>query len=249
MNEEERDLFYLNIQEECLKNAEQFIKDAQLLRSKNSLGHAYSLAVLGLEEIARFWIIFFLYMGLYTENSIEVELANTKHVFKQRFAWLIFSSLFFSEWLKTTEYKEDLLKLLEEEKNGKISYKSYEKKINKLLKKESQKSPLAFKILQLNEEIKKLNSDYQIIEKKRKRGLYVMYNIFEKQIISTPDSFIPVEVIFIDTVQDFTDYVREVFNNMKTNLHRKQFVSSRLNFQQFAKEIRKIIDEIDEKDS
>lgn len=248
MNEEGRDLFYLNIQEECLKNAEQFIKDAQLLRSKNSLGHAYSLAVLGLEEIARFWIIFFIYMNFYTEDSIEVELANTKHVFKQRFAWSIFSSLIIIVWLETSEYKEEIAILVEELNAGKISYEAYEKKFNRLLKEESQKSPSASNVLRLEKEIKKLNADYQIVEKKRKRGLYVEYDISEKQIKSTPDSFIREDVKFIDTVQVFSDYVRDVFNAMKTNLHRKEFMSNLLEIRQFAEGIRKIIDEIDEKE-
>ena len=143
---------------------------------------------------------------------------------------------------------EDISKLLEEEKDGKISYKAYKIKLNRLLKKESQKSPVALNVLKLEKEIKKLNADYQIVEKKRKRGLYVEYDISEKQIKSTPDSFIREDVKFIDTVQVFSDYVRDVFNAMKTNLHRKEFMSNLLEIRQFAEGIRKIIDEIDEKE-
>ena len=242
---EESDLFYIKIQEECLKNAEQFIKDAQLLRRNNSLGHAYSLAVLGLEEIARFWIIYFVYMGFFTEDSIEVVLANKDHIFKQRFAWLVFSLLIHSEFLETSKYKEDISKLFEEKKDGKISYKVYERKFNKLLKEESQICPSALKVLQLNEEIKKLNIDYKIIEKNRKKGFYVEYNISEKQIINTPDSFILDDLIFIDTVQDYSVNVRDFFIIMNKNLQRRTFITERLNFQHIAEGIRKIIDEID----
>ncbi len=57
--------FYKKIAVNCYKNSLQFIVDADLLLKNNSIGHAYALAILGLEEHNRYiWILFF-------EKSLE----------------------------------------------------------------------------------------------------------------------------------------------------------------------------------
>ena len=67
--ESEKEKFYLLTLNTCLKNANQFLKDALVLKEKKSFGHAYSLGVLGFEELAKTWVFYCLFVGLYEEEN------------------------------------------------------------------------------------------------------------------------------------------------------------------------------------
>lgn len=89
--------FYKQIAVECYKNSLQFLVDAELLLKNNSTGHAYALAILGLEEFAKSLVALFVIGGYYKTNSKEVKDAFTKHSFKHFVAAGIFSSNLFSK--------------------------------------------------------------------------------------------------------------------------------------------------------
>ena len=89
--------FYLKLMETTLKNANQFRKDALLLRSNLSFGHAYSLAILGFEELAKSWFAFGLFIGTHLETGELVSRITSDHQVKQEIGWQTLASFILSD--------------------------------------------------------------------------------------------------------------------------------------------------------
>lgn len=225
--------FYLLIQEECLKNANQFCKDAVLLKGSGSLGHAYSLAVLGFEELSKFWIGMDLFFDVYDEESEEVKEVQKDHVNKQILGWNQVIAFFTLEYLEKTSKKEELSELIHLLSEGQLSLKAYNKKFRLLVESEVKENPDMKPMLDILDIEKTLKTDRCFVEKRRVAGLYVDINFKNRRIVSTPDSFILENTIFIDTLKGLLEFANEFFISIKKNLKRKEL-------QQFVKSVREL---------
>lgn len=92
--------FWKKIALECYKNSLQFLLDADLLLKNDSIGHAYALAILGLEEFAKSLVAVNVIGGYYKADSKEVKDAFTKHKFKHFVAAGTFSGNLFSKEIR-----------------------------------------------------------------------------------------------------------------------------------------------------
>ncbi len=221
--------FYLQIQEDCLKNANQFSKDAILLKENGSLGHAYSLAVLGFEELSKFWIGVDLFFDAYDEDSDEVKEVQKDHVNKQILGWNHVIGFFTLEYMEKTSKKEELSELIKLLSNGQLSLKAYNRKFKQLVQAEVKEDPDMSSMLDILEIERQLTADRCLVEKRRVAGLYVDIDFKNQKILSSPDSFILQDTIFLDTLKGLLDYANDTFHSLKQNLNRKklqQFVNS-----------------------
>ena len=222
--------FYLLLQETCLKNAEQFLTDAELLRKRGSFGHAYSLAVLGFEELSKFWMIHNLFFDIYDENDEQVQVMQSSHVNKHILGWNNFSFIVFQEYFYSSERKEEILELYEELNNEIISKKAYERKFRNIILSEIKSIPLAKKTLEIMDILEKLEADFTIMEKRKQKGFYVEYDLSKKQITYSPENFIYDNTLFIDAFSVIVDYAKTYHDSFKSNLKRKSIKECISNF-------------------
>ena len=145
---------YLKLQEVCLTNSERFLKDALILKKNHSFGHAYSLAVLGFEELSKFWFAFYLFFSYYDEKNNDLKVGFRNHISKQMYGWDVIASNIFMEWLEEATQNEQITLLLDDLRRGKIGYKKYEKLIYEIVQEESNKSEIANNILELDRIVK-----------------------------------------------------------------------------------------------
>lgn len=90
--------FYFDLCEKSLANAEQLLRNAELLHKKKSYGPAYSLAVLGFEELAKTWCGLYLLIGLHLESDKEVKELFYDHKAKHVMSWKSFKIVFNQLW-------------------------------------------------------------------------------------------------------------------------------------------------------
>ena len=237
MNDKKYD-FYLQIQEECLKNANQFCKDAIFLRENGSLGHAYSLAVLGFEELSKFWIGMDLFFDAYDEDGEEVKEVQKDHVNKQILGWNHVIGLFTFEYIEETTKKEDVSELINQLSNGQISQKAYIRKFSQLVQLEVKENPDMNSMLDILEIERQLTADRCLVEKRRVAGLYVDIDFKNRMVISSPDSFILEDTIFIDTLKGLLEIVNDLFISIKQNLNRKKLQQYVNNVREFSRQLR-----------
>ena len=103
--------FQLHAAEKCVINAEQFLNDAKLLRDKKSFGHAYSLAVLGFEELAKAAMLVNTFLGTQQEETKEIQKMLENHLQKQVYMWNQITAFIFLEWseiIKKSEFKDKI---------------------------------------------------------------------------------------------------------------------------------------------
>lgn len=245
--------FYLLLQETCLKNAVQFLTDAELLRNNGSFGHAYSLAVLGFEELSKFWMIHNLFFDIYDENDEVVQIMQSSHVDKHILGWNNFSFIVFQEYFHSSEKKEEILEIYEELNNEIISKKAFERKLRKIILSETESVPLAKKTLEIIDILAKLEADFTIMEKRKQEGFYVEYDLSKKQITYSPENFIYDDILFIDAFSVIVDYAKTYHDSFKSNLKRKsikEYISNfRKNVQLFKQELKKSEEETELKNN
>jgi len=229
----------------CLENVEQFLLDAELLKKNKSFGHAYSLAVLGFEELAKFWMAFYLFTGVYKETDEELDFFQKDHIYKQFTSWEVLAYLLMLAWIDETRYQDEIKQLVEQLQKGIISNKAYERKLRKLLQKESNELEIAKRILEIEEVIKQLNMNPEIMDNKKQRGFYVGFDLRNKKIEYTPSSFIEEDIILIETLRAHFEYSRELFLTIKNNLNRKATREDLENIRSLTRLLREKISEFE----
>lgn len=213
--------FYRKLMEAILNNANQFRKDAQLLREKLSFGHAYSLAILGFEELAKCWFVFGLFLGEYEASDDVVSDITSVHLTKQELGWQIIAVIIMMEWYEETKYHIEIQELLNQLKKGDINLETYTKKYLKFVEIESKSSDFAIRVLELKEVSEKFESDNRYMVRRKNEGLYVDFDLKKRKITSSPDKFILDDIQFIDTFDGFYLYTEELFKTLLDNLKRK----------------------------
>ncbi len=238
--------FFLKLAELTLNNAKQFLNDSKLLRDNRSFGHAYSLAVLGFEELSKCWVVLTLYIGGFKEEDEEIVLSTTNHTFKQIFGWSILASFIQSEYLETTKYRTRIKELGSQLTKGILSYKAYTKKLNEIVTEESKTSELAKAIIDLEDVINKINNDSAVMEKRKQEGFYVDYNIPSRIILNTPDSFNLEKTKFIETFDFFLQFSQNFYLGIKENRKRKSIQKGIQDLRRAMGAIRKSMEELDD---
>ncbi|MHA1667493.1 MAG: AbiV family abortive infection protein, partial [Candidatus Heimdallarchaeaceae archaeon] len=147
--------FYLKLMEVTLDNADQYRKDALLLREKLSFGHAYSLAILGFEELAKVWFAFGLFIGEFRETDDIASDITSDHLTKQEIGWQILSIAIMSEWLEQSKFMPKIQDLIQELVKGKISIQAYTKKFYNFAEIEGSSLEIARKVVELKEVLQK----------------------------------------------------------------------------------------------
>ncbi|MCE7749476.1 MAG: AbiV family abortive infection protein [Candidatus Heimdallarchaeota archaeon] len=213
--------FYSKLMKVILDNANQFRKDAQLLREKLSFGHAYSLAILGFEELSKCWFVFGLFLGEYEASDDIVSDITSVHLTKQELGWQIIAMIVMMEWFEETQFQDEIQELFKQLTKGVINLETYTKKYMKFAERESNSSDLAQRVLKLEEVSKKLEADNKYMMKKKNEGFYVDFDLIKRKITSSPDKFILGDIQFIDTFDGFYLYTEELFKAILDNLKRK----------------------------
>ncbi len=234
--------FYIKLMDVCLSNSEELLRNAITLRKNSSFGPAYSLAVLGFEELSKYWFTFGLFIGIYQESDEEVSLLQTNHIYKQHLGWQTLSNYILAEWLEQTIYKSEFEELWTKLSTKELSAKAYQRKFNELLKIDSESSNLAKAVLDLDDIIRKLKNDPKIMDSRRNQGFYVEFDLTKREITSTPDSFIYEHTIFIDTFDFFLNFSKDYFLELKGNLKRRKVQETISNFRKAFDLIRSILE-------
>jgi len=230
--------FYLELSEICLANTEQFSNDAILLRDNGSFGHAYSLAVLGFEELAKTWIFFDLYLGITINTDEIVDFIQWDHKTKQLYLWNMFANLIRLEWLKVTQYRKEIAEI-----NENIPEKEAERIIRQFIKKDCDNienndlANIASTLLQSEDVLNQLNADQKLMEKKKKKGFYVDFDIKNQKIKNDPLKF-PENPIFIETLSGFVNYTKIFFTSLKENIDNPQLQTFVHGSKKFMEKIR-----------
>ncbi len=195
--------FYIKLIEVCLQNSEGLLNDSLILRKNSTFGSAYSLAVLGFEELAKYWFVFGLFIGSYQESDKEVSYLQKDHVYKEHLSWQTLHYYVLGQWIEETQFKAEYKDLWNKYLKEELSLKAYQRKFKEVLKLESESSNLAKAMLDLDNIIKKLQIDPKAMDSRRNQGFYVEFDLQKREIISTPDSFIYENTIFVDTFEFF----------------------------------------------
>jgi len=164
--------------EECLKNVDQYINDVRTLIDRKSYGHAFSLAILAKEELAKATSYFIVSSGVIDANDKAgkklLKLLHSKHELKIGFAYLL---LFVPEMISKLKDHVKKSKLpTREERIRDISIDLFDSSI----------IPLVSKMV--DEHKRK----WRKIQKLKLKGFYV--DIDKNGTIITPDKFTEDEV-------------------------------------------------------
>ncbi len=240
--------FYRKLMQVTLENTNQLRKDALLLREKLSFGHAYSLAILGFEELAKCWFVFGLFIGEYQEKDELVLDITSNHLTKQELGWLIIAELVLMDWFEQTEFKSEIQEIAKQVRKGEISLESYTKKYLKYADIESKSSDVAKRVMELKEILEKLESDNKFMVRRKNEGFYVDFDLKKRKITSSPDKFILDDIQFIDTFNGFYLYTEEILRSIVDNLKRKSIQEGLKNMRTFFGQFRDYFEK-QEKDS
>lgn len=159
-----------------LKNAEQYITDAEVLVKKRSYGHAFALAVLGEEELAKAVMYYLCAEGIFgIEGKWRKD--SLRHVRKQRFA---FGIAFMYEIILIVE---EAMNFAQKKAKGNTPRfgKIFEKKMAEILQKEQKL--VASKHGDFYEHLK----PFEELQKKREKAMYVEANLRKGEVTSPKD--------------------------------------------------------------
>ena len=176
----------LKASEECLKNARQFVKDAERLIESSSFGHAFSLLVLADEEMGKSLMFLFSLFGLSLKRSFLRSHARKQFVqLGMSLAWTILDLLRIENIMKAAREVKDVekRKLLIVEEMKKIAEMDEDEMRNRL-------QPAI-------EETMTLFKDLDI---RKQRGLYV--ELHNDGAVTTPNDVSEEEVSqYLDSVK------------------------------------------------
>jgi len=185
------------------KNAEQFIKDAEVLVKKRSYGHGFALAVLAEEELAKAVMYYLCAEGIFGING-KWRNDSIRHLRKQEFA---FGIAFTYEMILIVEEAMDFAQ--RKAKGDAVKFKQiFEEKIAEILKKEEKL--FASKRGDLYEHLK----PFEKLQKKRERAMYVEANL-QKTKITSPKDFKKSEA------KQYITHVKERLEVLKDEISKK----------------------------
>jgi len=188
-----------------LKNAEQYINDAEVLVKKRSYGHAFALSVLAEEELAKAVMYYLCAEGIFgIEGKWRKD--SLRHVRKQEFA---FGIAFMYEMILIVEEALDFAQ--GKAKGNATRFKQiFERKIAEILQKEQKL--FASKHGDVYEHLK----PFEELQKKRERSMYVEADLRKREVTSPKDFKKSEAKQYIFHVQERVEVLRdEIKGKMK----------------------------------
>lgn len=189
----------------CWKNAEQYVKDAEVLIKKRSYGHAFALAVLAEEELSKAVMYYLCSEGIFgIEGGWRRD--SLRHVRKQNFAFgiafLYEISLIVEE---AVEYAQRKAK-----RNGREFNQILEKKMAEIIQKEQ-------KLFASNQgDVYEHLRHFEELQKKREKAMYVEANLQKKEGTSPRDFNKSESRQYVSHVKERVDVLRdEITEKMK----------------------------------
>lgn len=183
----------------CMDNAEQYHKDAELLIDNRSYGHAFALAVLGEEELAKAMMYRLCSEGLLPEHyELYLRKRLDKHLHKQ--AWAGSLGLVYI----ITELIQSIRKSIEEQAEEDFGKR---KKIVKQKLKEAA-DDIREQGISKRGEMYELLERFATLQEDKNKGLYVDFD-FEKKELTSPKS------LKKDEVEKYLSQVKSRFEFVK----------------------------------
>ncbi|HUT81372.1 MAG TPA: AbiV family abortive infection protein [Candidatus Bathyarchaeia archaeon] len=244
--------FYLELILKSLGNAKQFNSDAKLLSENNSFGHAYALAVLGFEELAKAWGIFYLHLGIHEKDDELIEKLFSNHVIKHYVGLQAFSLLVLHLWddfILSTKYKEEYENIKILDANDKHQKEEFEKQLmnfvhDKSKDEDKEISETAKQYHRLKKILDDFSNDNNLINDKKLLGLYVDADL-DTHIIEGPDFFTKENIGFIDTVEGFLNLSEHILKGYVDNSNKPEFMQ----YREFSIKIMEKVRELDDENN
>jgi len=166
----------------CLDNAEQYIKDAEVLVKNSSYGHAFALSVLAEEETAKAWMYYLCVQGILGVHG-DWRKDIRKHRFKQKLAFML--TLMYKVGELIYEIQESVEKMAEANSN-----KAKEIVLKKMKNfQERMVKSVTYQRGEFHESLKWFKG----MQEEKEKALYVDLNI-ERKRLSSPKMFNKSEV-------------------------------------------------------
>jgi len=212
-----------------LKNAEQYVKDAEVLLRKRSFGHAFALAVFAEEELAKAVMYHLCAEGIFgIEGKWRKD--SLRHMGKQQFAFgiafLYELSLIAEEAVEFAERKA--------KKNTEKFKRILERKVAKILQKEQDR--FASRHGEVYEHLK----HFEELQKKREKAMYIEANLQKKEVTS-PKDFKKSEVKqYISHVKERVEVLKdEIRTKMKLQDKQRAMLLFKMRLTEFNEEGKK----------
>jgi len=245
---ENKDEFYFEIILKSLANAKQFHLDTIELSKIKSYGHAYALAVLGFEEIAKAWGVLYLQFGLYQEDDEFIRELFRNHITKQFAGWQTFSMIFLHFWeefVKNSKYKDKLEEISVIDDNGKLQLETYKKELWDLILDMSiddnkEISNAANQFIKLKQILDDLSSNNFLMNDRKLLGFYINVE-FKNNIVKGPETFTKDNLELIDTLGSFIEISEISIKNYQQNINNPIFIQ----YKEFVKKLMQKVRELD----
>lgn len=241
--------FQLHAAEKCVINAEQFLNDAKLLRDKKSFGHAYSLAVLGFEEIAKAAILVDVFLGTLQEKTKEIQKMLENHLLKQVYMWNQITVLIILEWfeiIRNSKFKNKI-------PDNSIKNKKDENKFEKLLlivakeisenTENSEAANISLRLLEVKDINQRIKENPLFMDERKQDGFYVDINLGSKKIRNDPQTFALEDTKLINTLDGIILYTKSYVIGLKESINQPEWIERVRNLRKFMKQINQNLSE------
>lgn len=241
--------FQLHAAEKCVINAEQFLNDAKLLRDKKSFGHAYSLAVLGFEELAKASILVNIFLGTIQEETKEIQKKLENHLQKQVYMWNQITAFIILEWheiIMKSEFKDKISNIPNKDKKDE---KKFEKLILTVAKEISENTKnveaanISLRLLEVNDINQRLKKNPSFMENRKQEGFYVDINLGSKKIRNEPQTFTLENTKLINTLEGLIFFTKSYVIGLKEAIKQPEWIERVQDIRKFMKQINQYLSE------
>jgi len=237
--------FQLYAAEKCVVNAEQFLIDAKLLRDNKSYGHAYSLAVLGFEEIAKAAILVDVFLGLLQERTKKIQKKLGNHLEKQYYMWNQIAGLIVLEWFETIQNSEFKDKIPDIPIKTKRDKKKFEKLLLSAIKEISENTEnvdaanISLRMLEIEDVKQQLDKNTSLMDDRKQAGFYVDINLGSKQIRNEPKTFTLENTKLINTLEGIIFFTKTYVVGLKESIKQPEWIERVRNIRKIMKQVNK----------
>lgn len=210
-------VFFRKAAKESFKNADRLVKDAEILLKKKSYAHAFALAVLAEEELAKAAMYGNAADGTVGAEGKWREDMNKHHRMKQIIA---FGIAFRYELSLIAEDAADFARK-KAKGNAQRFSEMYEKEYREIVEEEKQMFAERYGDLYEHTEV------FDGLQQKREKAMYVDVNSEKREITSPSDFKKSTAKRYISHVEERLEVVRDAIGRKITNSERKILISIR----------------------
>lgn len=235
--------FQLLAAEKCVINAEQFLNDAKLLKNNKSFGHAYSLAVLGFEELAKAAILVDVFLGILQEETKKIQKKLENHLEKQFYMWNQIGGLVTLEWFEIIQKSELKDKIPDIPIKNKKDEKKFEKLLLAVVKEISENTEnleaanISLRMLEIEDIKQQLTKNHLLMDKRKQDGFYVDINLDSKKIRNDPQTFTLKNTKLFRTLEGIIPFTKTYVEGLIELIKQPEWVDRVQNIRKFMKQI------------